>query len=160
MVGFLLPWAELVAGLFLLLGFLFPAGPLVAAALGASFAYASFRVLRRGADVPCGCTGNAKDRVNRTTLIRGAFITASSLFLLSADGLNPSPLSLALVAILILASLLPAAVGAYRRVRALQWHKRQALHLQEELERARRILNASPSTPGVILSEQMHLGQS
>ncbi len=144
--GFLLPWVELSAGILLLLGSLFPTGPLLGAILGAFFAYASFRVLRRGADVPCGCTGGTEDRVNRTTLIRALFITASSFFL-SANWSEPTYLPILVVVPIFLVSLLPAGASIYRRIRAVQWQQQRVRHLQVEIVRARRILTAPPSTP-------------
>lgn len=145
-VGLLLPWAELSAGMLLLVGLLFPVGQLLGAALGVSFAYASFRVLHRGADVPCGCTGSAEDRVNRTTLIRAIFITAFSL-LLSTNLLEPAHLPLLLVIPIVLVSLLPAGLHIRRRIRVAQWHKQREQYLQGELERARRVLTAGSGVP-------------
>lgn len=80
--GFALPWTELLTAMSLLLGRLYPLGPLSSASLGASFAYGSYDVLRRKADVPCGCTGQSRDRVDRTTLVRACAITVSSLLIL------------------------------------------------------------------------------
>lgn len=146
-VGFLLPWVELLTGCCLLLGLLFPAGPLLGAILGAFFSYASFRVLLRGADVPCGCTGGTEDRVNRTTLIRAMFITASSFLLLGAGWSEPTHLPILVVVPIFLVSLLPAGVRIYHRIRAAQWQQQRTQHLQAEIIRARHILAASPFTP-------------
>lgn len=77
--GLVLPFVELLTGILLLLGFLFPTGPMLGVILGITFAYASFRVLRRGANIPCGCAGATQDRVTWTTFIRALFITAASL---------------------------------------------------------------------------------
>jgi len=74
LIGYLLPWTELLAGILLLSGVFFPVGPLIGLILGVSFAYAAARVLRQGAEVPCGCIGMTGDRVDFTTLARALFI--------------------------------------------------------------------------------------
>ncbi|HEV8634848.1 MAG TPA: MauE/DoxX family redox-associated membrane protein [Chloroflexota bacterium] len=144
--GILLPWVELATGILLLFGLPSPVGPLLGTALGASFAYGSFQVLRRRADVPCGCTGATDDRVNRTTLLRALVIALSGLFIL-VNGATRPPVSV--VVPLVLLSLVPAGVGVYRRTRATQQHQRHAQRLQEELIRLRRVLAAPPAAPAL-----------
>ncbi len=146
-IGFILPWVEALTGIFLLINILFPIGPLLAAALGTSFVFASSCVLQRGTQIPCGCTGGTKDRVTRTTLVRAMFITASSLLLLYRDGFEPVPLPLTLIVLLILASLLPSAMAAFWRFRAIQRRQVHVRYLQKELERARYVLSTKPSPP-------------
>lgn len=101
--GALLPWLEVLTGVLLLFSLLPPAGPLMAAILGAGFTYGSARVLGRGASVPCGCTASGSEPVSRTTLFRAVAIVVSAVALLALSA-GPIPLvaSIAVGAIAIL----------------------------------------------------------
>jgi hypothetical protein len=95
--GYVLPWIELAAGVAIL--FNQPGiGGVVSAALGVTFAYSSFRVLRRGVPSPCGCTGG-RELVTRTTLLRACGITAAGVLVASSDGLALPAFASAVVAV-------------------------------------------------------------
>lgn len=143
LVDFVLPWAELLAGVSLLFGQSYPVGPLLGALLGSSFTYASSIVLLRKEDVQCGCTGTTQDRVNRITLTRALSITLGSLLLLSIGQRwdVAAPASLA-VPVIVLA-LLPGGLALYHRARHLQLHRKRAQRNQEEIARLTRLLATS-----------------
>jgi uncharacterized membrane protein YphA (DoxX/SURF4 family) len=149
-LDFVLPWAELLAGVSLLFGHPYSLGPSLGALLGTSFTYASSIVLLRKDDIQCGCTGTTKDRVSWITLARALSITFSSLLILGVgqrwDIAAPGSFA---VPILLLA-LLPGGLALYHRVRNLQLQKKRVQRNKEEIARVTRLLATSqlrhPST--------------
>lgn len=138
--GFALPWAELLTAMSLLLARLYPLGPLLGASLGTSFAFGSFHVLRRKADVPCGCTGKAQDRVDRTTLMRALAITSCSLLVLRAHRHNDARLPLVAVVAASSASVLPGGLALYQRVRHARLRKERLRRTQHMVVKATELL--------------------
>lgn len=145
--GWALPWAELLAGLLLLLDLFAPGGPLLGLFLGASFAYGAARALLRGAEVPCGCTGSDRDVVSRTTLLRALTIVASSSLLLM---LAPAKLPLIGATTLCVIAIAPSVWLAFERRRVGQMHGNRHRHVEvtpDELKRLRTLLDLpSPAT--------------
>jgi uncharacterized membrane protein YphA (DoxX/SURF4 family) len=83
--GLALPWAELLAGVSFLFGWMYPLGSLLGTVLGGSFAVAARQVIKQEAKVSCGCTGGAADHdVDQTTVNRGLAIAVGSLLVLLA----------------------------------------------------------------------------
>jgi hypothetical protein len=146
--GFLLPWLELLAGGGLLVA-IYPLGPALAVSLGTVFAYSSFRVLLRGDDVPCGCTGNVHDRVNRTTLVRALVIASCGAFVLIAGRSGFDAFPVPAVAAVTLASLLPAGLDVYGRVRHHRLlRQRRERERQEIVRLTNQVLAAPPAAAG------------
>lgn len=112
--GLLLPWIELATSFSLLLGRLPLLGSLLGIGLGGSFAYGATKVLQREVQVPCGCTSNDAELVNKTTVIRGLTIAASSLLLLQERDRNQNPLPPLLLAGGTLFALTPAMLEILR----------------------------------------------
>lgn len=146
-VGVALPWAEGLAAFGLLSGRLHPLGPVVGTSLGASFAYSAAHVVRRRADVPCGCTGNGEsgDRVTRITLARALAIMSCSLLILAPrrhtrEGVSP-PLS----AVITVVSVLPAVAALRRRVREARQREQRARQQAHTIEQLTRILAMPPT---------------
>ncbi len=146
--GLLLPWFELSTGLLILFGWWFPLGPLLGAALGACFAAGSSMVLLRGDEVPCGCTGNAQERVTTATLSRALLIAGTSVTLL-ATGRSRGSVSLPfpVLGLLALLSILPALLGIQRDFRAARRERRQARHTRDEIVRLQAVLSAPAVGP-------------
>lgn len=145
--GFALPWAELFAAASLLLGRLYPFGPLVSAMLGSAFAYGSFDVTRRRADVPCGCTGSTSERVTRATLGRAVAITSGSLLVLAARRRTYSRLPAVFVVCASLLSIVPALIDVSGRVRHARRHTQRKRHNKEAAESLTRVLASPPGQP-------------
>lgn len=140
--GFALPWAEGLAAFGLLSGRLHPLGPVVGTSLGASFAYSAAHVVRRRADVPCGCTGNGEsgDRVTRITLARALAIMSCSLLILGPRRHTRDRVSPPLSAAIALVSVLPAVAALHRRVREARQRERGARQQAHTIEQLTRIL--------------------
>lgn len=145
--GLALPWAELLAGLLLLLDLLAPGGPLLSLFLGASFAYAAASALLRRAKVPCGCTGSDRDAVGRATLLRALTIVASSSLLLV---LAPAKIPLIGATALCVIATAPSVWLAFERRRVRQMYGYRHRHVEvtpDELKRLRTLLDLpSPAT--------------
>lgn len=136
--GLALPWAELLAGVSFLFGWMYPLGSLVGTLLGGSFAFAARQVVKQEAKVSCGCTGGAADHdVDQTTVNRGLAIALGSLLVLLAGKRSHARLPvLSLIAGAVLAILPSLLVVNINRRDA----ERQArLEEQQAAERARRI---------------------
>lgn len=147
--GFALPWAELLTATSLLIGRLYPLGPLLGASLGSSFAYGSFRVLRRKADVPCGCDGGTRDRVDRATLARALAITSSSLLVLGVGKHNHASIPTKAVTAVSLGSLLPAGMTLYQRRRHAQLRRQHQRYIHSMVVQATQLLDTPLSEIGV-----------
>jgi len=145
--GFALPWAELFAAASLLLGRLYPFCPLVSAMLGSVFAYGSFDVTRRRADVPCGCTGSTSERVTRATLGRAVAITSGSLLVLAARRRTYSRLPAVFVVCASSLSIVPALIDVSGRVRHARRHTQRKRHSKEAAESLTRVLASPPGQP-------------
>jgi hypothetical protein len=145
--GFALPWIELLAGVLLLIGTLQPAGPLLATTLGAVFAYGSYRVLHRGASVPCGCAASG-DRVSLATLVRALVIAAAGVLVFLAGEVEPVAIPVAVAAILIPLSLLPGAFAVHHRIRVARLRDREARARTAEIKRLQRLITAHSKTQG------------
>lgn len=136
--GLALPWAELLAGVSFLFGWLSPLGSLLGTLLGGSFAFAARQVVKQEAKVSCGCTGGAADHdVDQTTVNRGLAIAGASLLVLLSGKRSHTRLpALSLLAGAILAIFPSLLVVNINRRDA----ERQArLEEQRAAERARRI---------------------
>lgn len=145
-IGFTLPWAELLTAILLFLGRFYPVGPLLGASLGASFAYSSSTALRRKVDVPCGCTGRTRDRVDRTTLVRALAITStsSSLLVLGARRHGYGRFPPMMVVAVGVASLLPGGREVYRRMRQARMHQQHMRHNQRIVAQLTELLATPP----------------
>lgn len=143
-VGFALPWVELVTGVLILTGFVYPAGALFAASLGALFASAALIVLRRGANVPCGCAGDDDERVGRTTAVRALVIVGGGA-LVAANGEWDAALPGSVAAAVVVGLLAPGALVAARRLHALADRHRRISQADTEVARSRRVLTAPPA---------------
>lgn len=136
--GLALPWAELLAGVSFLFGWMYPLGSLMGTLLGGSFAFAARQVVKQEAKVSCGCTGGAADHdVDQTTVNRGLTIALGSLLVLLTGKRSYTRLPvLSLIAGAVLAILPSLLVVNINRRDA----ERQArLEEQQAAERARRI---------------------
>lgn len=142
--GIALPWAELLAGLSFLFAQLYPLGPILGASLGAAFAYGSSDVLRRGADVPCGCTGKASDQVSRVTLIRGLTISLLSISVLGAGRRNYRQFPLAVIILVIIVSTVPLLLTPWRNIRNSELHEQRSHRLRTEIAKLTRMLGTPP----------------
>lgn len=143
-VGFLLMFAEFLTGITLFTGWFFPLGPLLGTLLGASFAYASLKVLMRKGDVPCGCAGTSKSRVNWTTLIRALCIVAFCVFVFLFDQRGGVVFQPAAIFLVILISLLPAGLALLNRMRSIRLYRQRVQRDKEEIARLRRLLATQP----------------
>lgn len=144
-VGSILIFAELIAGISLLTEWFFPLGLVLAIVLGATFGYASLRVLLRKADIPCGCAGKTKSRVNWTSLIRASFIVIVSIFLLIVDQAGGFVLSQTLILLVIVFSLLPAAFVLRTRIGFARLNLRHIKQEEDEIARVIRLLGTQPT---------------
>jgi hypothetical protein len=141
LVGWILPWLELVAGGAILTRSAEPLGPALGIGLGAMFAVGSSWVLVRGIEVPCGCTGHSEERVKRATLVRAASITFASLGLLLSD---PAALGTIGATALAVAAAVPAAVALGSRIEELNDRLAAERHWDEEVSRAVDLLLTTP----------------
>jgi uncharacterized membrane protein YphA (DoxX/SURF4 family) len=86
-LGVVLPWWELGAGLLLLLGLWVRASALLSLALFGAFGAAVSMALARGLDIDCGCFGTgASGRVGFRTLVVDLMGLGLSLFVLRMAG--------------------------------------------------------------------------
>ncbi len=136
--GVALPWAELLAGVSFLFGWMYPLGSLLGTLLGGSFAFAARQVIKQETKVSCGCTGGAHDEeVDQTTVSRGLAIAAGSLLVLATGKRNHTRLP-------VLSLLVGAVIAIFPSVLVLNLNRREA-QLQAEFkqrqaeERERRI---------------------
>ncbi len=160
--GFALPWAEGLAAFGLLSGRLHPLGPVVGTSLGASFAYSAAHVVRRRADIPCGCTGDGDsgDHVTRITLARALVIMSCSLLILGTrrralDGVSP-PLGAAITIV----SLLPAVAALRRRVREARQREQRARQQARTTEQLTCILAMPPTDTAASGDEKRLVAQA
>lgn len=147
MVGFMLPWGELLTSVSLLFGWHYRVGALMAALFGSAFTFSTRKVLQRHADVPCGCTGKGDDRVTRTTLIRGIAITISSLWIVTTGRRISAKMPPLLVLVGMCVSLLSAAIDLHHKIRQFQ-HTKQRAHLRtQRIAQLTTVLSSQPAPP-------------
>jgi hypothetical protein len=139
-VDLMLPWAELLGGLLLLLRYGHPVGPLLTFVLGTAFAYASGRVLRMKEAVPCGCTGNTRDRVTWVTFARALAVAVGSLLLLAPDLSGGTTLPSFMTGLIVLVALLPGGRASFFHIRQAQALKKRRQENEEEIKRLSRLL--------------------
>ena len=80
----ILPWIEMIAGLFLILGFLSESSALLLSALLVSFIFAILLNIVRGAQIDCGCFG-AGEELGLFALIRDLVFLAMGVQVLFSD---------------------------------------------------------------------------
>jgi hypothetical protein len=136
-VGLTLPWVELAAGVLFVTSWTNPVGPILGVGLGASFASAAFRVLRRNVDVPCGCGGYTDERVSKTTLSRGVVIASFSLLLVAAGPVSLPP---TVIAAVISLSVVPGGIVVYRRLRRARAQHERIQQKKAEVARLTSVL--------------------
>lgn len=139
-VGIILPWAELFAGISLFLGKFYPVGPLIGALLGSSFTYTAHNILQRKRTVPCGCTGLTDTRVDQTTRVRGFAITMCSILVFAVGKqhyIRPrTPLVLAGFSL----AILPSILALHHRLQIARQRRQEIQQRKERLERLKYIL--------------------
>jgi len=74
----ILPWLEMIAGLFLVLGFFPKSSALILSLLLASFTVAISINIARGAEIDCGCFG-AGEELSWATLLRDLLLLAMAI---------------------------------------------------------------------------------
>jgi hypothetical protein len=148
-VGFALPFGELLAGGLLLVGRIYPTGPLLAASLGSGFGYGAYTALRGESDAPCGCTGRREDRVTRVTLMRAIVIASCSISLLVAGKRSFPRLSGRLAAPVLLLALVPGARSAQERLRLQLQINEESARRNQRITELTRVLAVPPPAPGV-----------
>jgi len=74
----ILPWLEMIAGLFLIAGFLSRSSSLILSALLVSFIVAIFINIARGAEIDCGCFGTGEE-LGGITLLRDLVMLAMAV---------------------------------------------------------------------------------
>ena len=144
--GLALPWAELLAGVSFLFGWMHPLGALLGTLLGGSFAFAAQQVVKQEAKVSCGCTGGTQDEdVDQTTVVRGLTIAAASLLVLVAGKRNQTRLPmfslLAGAVIAIFPSLLVINLNRREAQRQAEAQQRQAEDRARRIADLKRVLD-------------------
>jgi hypothetical protein len=86
--GVALPLAEGAAGVLVLGGWFWPAGPSLTLLLGVSFCYATWTALRRGLNADCGCAGAKSGRLTLVTFGRALLVCGSAVLLLAVTGVR------------------------------------------------------------------------
>lgn len=84
----ILPWIELIAGVFLILGVQTRPSALITTCLLAVFLVGLYRAYFIGLDISCGCFSSASSsggRIDLVTLWRDSMLLLISLFILVAD---------------------------------------------------------------------------
>jgi uncharacterized membrane protein YphA (DoxX/SURF4 family) len=81
-VAYVLPWAEVIAGLSLLTGLLIRGGLALAAALTGMFLFGIVQGWVRGLDISCGCFGKSEMAVNYPLHVAGLGVLALVLCIL------------------------------------------------------------------------------
>ncbi|HEX6288221.1 MAG TPA: MauE/DoxX family redox-associated membrane protein [Herpetosiphonaceae bacterium] len=145
--GLALPWAELVAGVSFLFGWMYPLGSVLGAVLGGSFAFAGRQVIKQEAKVSCGCTGGVADTdVDQTTVNRGLAIAAGSLLVLATGRRSHTRLpALSLLAgavIAIFPSLLVVTINRRDAQRQAELEQQQAIERQRRIAELKHLLAA------------------
>lgn len=140
-VSVVVPFAEIVAGVLIFAGWLWPMGPTVSLALGLAFSYAIFHALRHGLDVGCGCAGAKSGPVTFAKLSRSILISFSSLVLVFAKeaGAYFPAWSLALATAV---SVAPALGEWRRRRREARYLKARELEIRAEIARQSQLLSS------------------
>lgn len=137
-IGYLLPWAELIAGGLLLLAPGAAAG-ITSALLGASFTVASADALRRGVPAPCGCAGRNDDPVTLATSVRGVAIIVASLAVAAVSATRlPVPLPYVVMG----AALAPGVSLGARRLWRHRSDRRQLAELRATIFEESRLMMA------------------
>jgi uncharacterized membrane protein YphA (DoxX/SURF4 family) len=91
LVAILLPWIEVVAGLFVLVGFWLRAATLVIMAMTSTFFVVIISALARGLNIECGCFGTVGGRhVGLVNLGIDSALLVLSLVLFVRAGMRPS----------------------------------------------------------------------
>lgn len=144
--GIVLPWAELIAGASLLLGWLQPLGSILGLLLGSSFIYASQSVLKQNRDVPCGCTGSADESVGKTTLRRGVAISVGALLVVMTGKRHRERLPIIPLTAGIFFSLLPSVIVMVRKYRLNRRYDREAQYRRGTIEKLAHLLATPPPT--------------
>ncbi len=142
--------AELAVGVLLLGGVSREVGAVGATLLGTGFAAAGTIAIRRGSNMPCGCSSDASERFSYVTVARGAAIAAAGIVTFFGE---PSPLPLSLIIVIAAASITPAVIASWMRTRSAQHVQLAGLaHVQNgeidtaELSRLRILLATEPVT--------------
>ena len=142
--GVVLPLAEAAAGVLVLGGWVWPAGPALTLLLGLSFCYAAWSALHRGLDTDCGCAGAKSGRLTWVTFGRALLVSGSAVILLAAGAGTHIPAGWVVPAAAL--SAVPAA-WEWRRRRVQTRHLRaQKVAVQAEVSRQYALLS-SPQAP-------------
>lgn len=143
-LGFALPWTELLSGIALLSSRWLRLGSAISSLLGGSFFYASYNVLKRNDQVPCGCSGANSSLVDQSTLRRGLVITFSSLLLFFTSQQEEEVLPRFLVLLSIALPILPPLNVLVHRYQQKYQEALQAQRKKEKIEELTTLLGAQP----------------
>ena len=81
-LAIILPWLELLVGLFLIVGIWLPAAAFITAALNIVFIIAIASAMYRGLDIDCGCFSTGDSLVGWKRLFEDFFLLIASVYIL------------------------------------------------------------------------------